>query len=540
MAALTNSFLAGAPDQLHEIFFNPMNERLRLTTHMYGEHNDVRQIRTVRNAHLIDCTPQPLKSLGNYRGAAAIYLATPVREYLKKHTVLIPGDWPSQFYQRQLAYNEQPDSPLRNTTPTMGPLHVSLIAQENVVCKFIVFFFRHYTVTSSTSSWPTNLNHGVLPFCLNCLLVLGTSYVNLFSTVLVLLRTHNSWPYSTWWTIMHLCLSLSIQFSSRQTISNATTWPCTRFGLCILFSSANTTINHHWCGQQISRIGKILSIRSIPWFVITSTSLMNTQWKIFIASFELARTSTTLHSEYKRRLVGSIAISWNFATWFVPPRRETLSQNKLRSLKIKTAKYLLGKIADICMNAGAAVELPRLVRQPKRTTRWHLPQLLGDGAITNVLLPLGFQFDGYRPVLARLGFPHVNAAPLLHPRQDRRCDYLHCGVPNSPLPTKLHSCGHSFHEACVTAKEFCYLCREGILSAAEEKARTASDAISVLPSARICPYFYGNSTCNPQYGNAVVDSANFEKFQSQTNSVQIDNAACPGDRSVDQLVADQH
>ena len=119
MAALTNSFLAGAPDQLHEIFFNPMNERLRLTTQMYGEHNDVRQIRTVRNAHLIDCTPQPLKSLANYRGAAAIYLATPVREYLKKHTVLIPGDWPSQFYQRQLAYNEQPDSPLRNTTPTI-------------------------------------------------------------------------------------------------------------------------------------------------------------------------------------------------------------------------------------------------------------------------------------------------------------------------------------------------------------------------------------------------------------------------------------
>ena len=140
MAALTKSFLAGAPDQLHEIFFNSMNERLRLTTHMYGEHNDVRQIRTVRNAHLIDCTPQPLKSLANYRGAAAIYLATPVREYLKKHTVLIPGDWPSQFYQRQLAYNEQPDSPLRNTTPTMGPLHVSLNAQENVVCKFIFFF----------------------------------------------------------------------------------------------------------------------------------------------------------------------------------------------------------------------------------------------------------------------------------------------------------------------------------------------------------------------------------------------------------------
>ena len=111
---------------------------------MYGEHNNARQVRAVANTHLIDCVEHPLKSLTNYSDAAAIYINTPLREYLKQHILLIPGDWPSQFYQRQLAYNEPLYSPLRNTTPTMGPLHVSLNAQENVVLKFITFFHALY------------------------------------------------------------------------------------------------------------------------------------------------------------------------------------------------------------------------------------------------------------------------------------------------------------------------------------------------------------------------------------------------------------
>ena len=45
--------------------------------------------------------------------------------------------------------------------------------------------------------------------------------------------------------------------------------------------------------------------------------------------------------------------------------------------------------------------------------------------------------------------------------------------------------------------------------------------LSVLPSARICPYFYGNSTWNPQYGNAVVDSANLKKSKPISKSFNL-------------------
>ena len=96
---------------------------------MFGEDNNVRQIRGMANAFLIDCVQQNLKSYGTYGDAAQVYLATPLAEYLKNYNVLIPGDWPSQFYQRQLSYNSDLHSPLRNTTATMGPLHISLNSQ---------------------------------------------------------------------------------------------------------------------------------------------------------------------------------------------------------------------------------------------------------------------------------------------------------------------------------------------------------------------------------------------------------------------------
>ena len=146
MPLFFRTFIAGGPQQLNQYFFNPHNERLRLTTHMYGESNNVRQVRAVANAHLIDCTQQTLKSLTDYRNAANVYLHTALQEYLQQYQLLIPGDWPSQFHQRQLYNNEPQDSLLRNTTAMMGPLHVSLNAQENVVLKFINFFsaiYRH-------------------------------------------------------------------------------------------------------------------------------------------------------------------------------------------------------------------------------------------------------------------------------------------------------------------------------------------------------------------------------------------------------------
>ena len=125
--------------QVH--YFTPENERNRLTAHMYGEGNNLRQSRGVENSHLIDCIELPLKSVHNFHQAANVYLNSPLALYLQEYVVVTPGDWPAQFYHRQIAYNEafQPDC-LRIIIPSMGPLHISLNSQEHVVRKHIIFF----------------------------------------------------------------------------------------------------------------------------------------------------------------------------------------------------------------------------------------------------------------------------------------------------------------------------------------------------------------------------------------------------------------
>ena len=58
---------------------------------------------------------------------------------------------------------------------------------------------------------------------------------------------------------------------------------------------------------------------------------------------------------------------------------------------------------------------------------------------------------------------------------------------------------------------------------------------TVLPSARICPYFYGNSKCFPQYGKAVVKSAKLKKSKNESTSASAvvltglhhDQGPCP-------------
>ena len=494
MPFLSQSFLSTAPAALNQAFFNPHNERIRLTTHMYGEHNNARQVRAVANTHLIDCVEHPLKSLTNYRDAAAIYINTPLREYLKQHILLIPGDWPSQFYQRQLAYNEPLNSPLRNTTPTMGPLHVSLNAQENVVLKFITFFHALYLhlfkkqLAKKPKPWRitlllelvvgawTLLRQPVLDRLgkfkdteFLTLLNLIDNYAPLSLSIYSVLYKANN--YELYNLAMHQVWCMYFTFKRKHYdksplvwLANTAYWEHTKHPL-------HTTLRNHLyiCDEYpVENFHSLLRARTNDW---------DTPQQIQGKARWINRNKHALQ---------------HFSTWFVPPKSETMTVNQLRQLKLETAKYLLQKIADICANPGAGTELPRLPRQRRNTTRWRLPNIFGETTVKNVLLPLGFQFDGYRPVLLRLGFANVKDAPAVHPSQERRCDYLQCAVPDAPLPANLHPCGHSFHQACAPARQWCYICREGILAGVRDKAMKANQSI-FSPDANIDQQSSGSS-----------------------------------------------
>ena len=151
-----------------------------------------------------------------------------------------------------------------------------------------------------------------------------------------------------------------------------------------------------------------------------------------------------------------------------------MSHNQLRRLKVSAARYLLTIIADICNHPFAAQELPRLPRQRKRVSRWILPNLFGQDPVTNVLLPLGYQWYGDNNIIPRLH--HTGQAAPLRPDQQRGCDRTGCPAPTSPVI--FFCCGHSFHSACIAPVcNRCLICEQGLHGALRYKVSTAQQAI---------------------------------------------------------------
>jgi hypothetical protein len=116
-----------------------------------------------------------LKSKEEFATAYDMALAGGLKKYLKKFVVVQPGDWPSQFYDRQIVYeyvtrqtqnfqinsgnttangptSSTPRQPMLNVpapsitsvVPTMGPLHISLNSREHIFMSFKPLFRKVY------------------------------------------------------------------------------------------------------------------------------------------------------------------------------------------------------------------------------------------------------------------------------------------------------------------------------------------------------------------------------------------------------------
>ena len=123
-------------------------------------------MRTMEDLHLIDFVELELKSKGGFSKAYDIAMSSCLETYLKKFLVIQPGDWPCQFYCRQLVYQSLPRHskaststqehqsstdmvkgnfpPVTSLIPTMGPLHISLNSREHVFETFKPFFKTVY------------------------------------------------------------------------------------------------------------------------------------------------------------------------------------------------------------------------------------------------------------------------------------------------------------------------------------------------------------------------------------------------------------
>ena len=177
------------PDWLKEAFFNPELERHRINIHQYCDSDNVRTMRKMDDLHLLDFIKLRLKSKGDFDTAYDVVMSTGLAFYMKTSIVFQPGDWPCQFYCRQIIYeslkkfigyhpgfpgtlqghdniltdhssysfpltsgatdNLLNDNLPQNTSqpsilsivPTIGPRHISLNSREHIVNSYHPFFF---------------------------------------------------------------------------------------------------------------------------------------------------------------------------------------------------------------------------------------------------------------------------------------------------------------------------------------------------------------------------------------------------------------
>ena len=184
MHNISQSYASVMPNWLTDAFFNPDLQRQRLNTHQYSENDNVQTMRKMDNLHLADFVELQLKSRNDFDAAYDIVINAGLGDYMQKFVVIQPGDWPCQFYCRQIIYHclkkfigftpmsarvneehslhdhstysypsiagsDREESLEVNLTsqpcilsviPTIGPLHISLNSREHVVNSFHPFF----------------------------------------------------------------------------------------------------------------------------------------------------------------------------------------------------------------------------------------------------------------------------------------------------------------------------------------------------------------------------------------------------------------
>ena len=173
------------PSWLTTPFFTPDVQQHILEEHSYCDDSAVRLMRTMEDLYLFDFVELQLKSQVGFAKAYDIALSSGLESYLKQFLVIQPGDWPCQFFCRQLVYksmlqhnNTVPSTkkcqsptniansnfpPVTSLIPMVGPLHISLNSREHIFETFKPFFVTvyndlfHTKLANKPKPWRINL-----------------------------------------------------------------------------------------------------------------------------------------------------------------------------------------------------------------------------------------------------------------------------------------------------------------------------------------------------------------------------------------------
>jgi hypothetical protein len=395
MDSLSKTYAETMPDWVVAKYFDPEEERQRLLVHDYQQ-TENQQMRCMDNTKLVDSLALPLKSYDNVLTAVKKILSSGLEIYLNKFVAPFVGDWPMQFFVRQLVYSTSPSTPavLKNVIPLIGPLHISLNARECVLLIFHEIFADLYKfifgekakLATKPKPWRISLlleiiyggwtliRDMVLSVFFKCkdieyltLINLLDSYVPLVLSIYSIVFKCNK--YKEFSLSLLRCWVMCVVFRRRH------------YNKALLVS---LSIFHHW--QENS-----------PTMYETLCNYLVTLDEYPVENFHSVLRGRTKETDspdqiaFKAKEIDACKhMLQSFQSAFVPPRKFTFSRKKIDGLKAKAAEFLTNKFETLHDNPNMAVELARKPRQPKYMTKWKLPNLFGEKVVTNRVLPLGF------------------------------------------------------------------------------------------------------------------------------------------------------
>ena len=140
-SSLSTTFASSMPDWIRTALFDPETERSRIEIHDYQEHQTgERAMRKKDGCKLIDELEITLKGFHNFRQAVCHAIDNRLDFYLSHFVFPQSGDWPAQFYMRQVQLHAKESDGfafLQHKVPFMDPWHCGFDLVNNFLLHHI-------------------------------------------------------------------------------------------------------------------------------------------------------------------------------------------------------------------------------------------------------------------------------------------------------------------------------------------------------------------------------------------------------------------
>eukprot|EP00794_Sanderia_malayensis_P002399 gene2399-2763_t len=355
-------------------FFDPESEKHRLMIHDYQQ-QEMKQLRSMDNCKLVDSIEMPLKPYENFRSALSILLENGLSNYLKKFVVPLVGDWPAQFFVRQIVYNNADPISMQctNIVPFIGPLHISLNSREMVLMKFHVLFGELYAFLFDAKkplarkpkpwriSYLLEVSYGgwslvrddILAAFSNCKDVEYLTFLDLLDNYIpvtlcvysVVLRSNMADEY---YHSLFRCWLMFFMFRGRHydkapliALSNVEYWKQVGRPIMNSISSSLSAFDEY-------------PVKNFHSLLRAKTTSTDQACRIALKGKEIDLRKHELHE---------------FKSTYVPARKFAFSRKNIDSIKVKAAEYITEKFANFIQNAGQATMVNKESRQKQKKNK---------------------------------------------------------------------------------------------------------------------------------------------------------------------------